>query len=164
MTQNLRLPGGTKLTPADSNVTQDYTLPSSSTSGFNSYTVANMYNGTDTTYGAYYNFCAASAGTVCSTSSAPDATQDICPKGWRLPTYSEVWPITATTHVSAFSPVLSGNYYNGSLRNVGTYGNWWSATAYNNASQYYLRYAGSSLDTDANTKYFGYSVRCIRSS
>ena len=159
MTQNLRLPGGTKLTSADSNVAQDYTLPSSSTSGFNSYTVANMYNGTDTTYGAYYNFCAASAGTVCS-QTQQDATQDICPKGWRLPTHDEQAGITSYT--SAFSPVYSGYYYNGSLYNTGYFGRWWSATASNGNDQYYLFYFNGSLDTSGVNKYYGHSVRCIR--
>ena len=161
MTQNLRLPGGTKLTTSDSNVTRNYTLPNSSTSGFNSYTVANMYNGTDTTYGAYYNYCAASAGTVCS-QTEQDASQDICPKGWRLPTYNEQNGIRS--YVSAFSPVLSGLYYNGTLSSTGSVGYWWSATAGNSGRQYYLYYNGSSLSTGNYNKCLGYSVRCVRSS
>ena len=162
MTQNLRLPGGTTLTTSDSNVTRNYTLPNSSTSGFTSYTVANMYNGTDTTYGAYYNYCAASAGTVCSSYSAQDATQDICPKGWRLPTYNEQNGIRS--YVSAFSPVYSGDYSNGSLGSTGSLGYWWSATAYNSLRQYGLYYSSGSLDTTNLNKYVGFSVRCVRST
>ena len=162
MTQNLRLPGGTKLTPTDSNVTRDYTLPASSTSGFNSYTVANMYNGTDTTYGAYYNYCAASAGTVCS-QTRQDATQDICPKGWKLPTIDEISDITS--YASSFSPVYSGYYYDGSSWNVGGHGFWWSARAYTNTTmQFYLDYDNDRLTTNYHLKYLGYSVRCTRSS
>ena len=162
MTQNLRLPGGTTLTTSDSNVTRSYTLPNSSTSGFNSYTVANMYNGTSTSYGAYYNYCAASAGTVCSQTKA-DATQDICPKGWRLPTLNEMSGITSYT--SAFSPVYSGYYDNGSLGNTGSLGFWWSATANSSSNQYYLYYGGGSLNTSYDGyKSYGFSVRCIRSS
>ena len=161
MTQNLRLSGGTTLTTSDSNVTRNYTLPSSSTSGFNSYTVANMYNGTSTSYGAYYNYCAASAGTVCSQTRA-DATQDICPKGWRLPTLNEMSGITSYT--SAFSPVLSGSYYKGSLDHTGSSGYWWSATALNSNTQHTLNYNGSSLDTSVSNKRLGLSVRCIRSN
>ena len=162
MTQNLRLPGGTTLTTSDSNVTRNYTLPNSSTSGFNSYTVANMYNGTDTTYGAYYNYCAASAGTVCDDTTKQDADQDICPKGWRLPTRSEMDGITS--YSSAFSPVYSGYYGNGSLNSTGSYGYWWSATAYDSSYQYNLGYHGGSLNTSNGNKTFGYSVRCVRSS
>ena len=161
MTQNLRLPGGTTLTTSDSNVTRSYTLPNSSTSGFNSHTVANMYNGTSTSYGAYYNYCAASAGTVCSQTKA-DATQDICPKGWRLPTLNEMSGITS--YVSAFSPVYSGYYFYGSLFSTGSYGNWWLATANSSYNQYYLYYSGGSLDTSGGNKTRGNSVRCIRSS
>ena len=160
MTQNLRLPGGTTLTTSDSNVTRNYTLPNSSTSGFNNYAVANMYNGTDTTYGAYYNYCAASAGTVCSSSS--NATQDICPKGWELPTLDEMNGITS--YSSAFSPVYSGYYYRDSLRGTGSRGCWWSATAYSISNQYYLVYDSDSLDATYQYKYNGFSVRCIRSS
>lgn len=38
---------------------------------------------------AYYNFCAASAGTVCS-QVKKDTTSDICPAKWKLPVQSEV--------------------------------------------------------------------------
>ena len=163
MTQNLRLPGGTTLTTSDSNVTRSYTLPSSSTSGFNSYAVANMYNGTSTSYGAYYNYCAASAGTVCSQTQA-NATQDICPKGWRLPTYSEQSGITGVNYVSDFSPVYSGTYSSGALYDTGSYGYWWSATAYNSYLQYLLYYNSGSLNTRNDGKSYGFSVRCVRSS
>ena len=122
-----------------------------------------MYNGTDTTYGAYYNFCAASAGTVCSETEM-DATQDICPKGWRLPTYDENDGITGTSYTSAFSPVLSGYYYNGSLNSTGSNGYWWSATANDSIRQYNLYYTRGSLDTGFSRKRNGISVRCIRAS
>ncbi|MBR2708773.1 hypothetical protein IKE98_00315 [Candidatus Saccharibacteria bacterium] len=38
--------------------------------------------------GVYYNFCAASAGSYCydEYSAENDATEDICPAGWRMPT------------------------------------------------------------------------------
>ena len=165
MTQNLRLPGGTKLTSADSNVTQDYTLPSSSTSGFDSYTVANMYNGTDTNYGAYYNYCAASAGTVCL-QTEQDATQDICPRDWRLPTHDEQEGIIGTSYVSTFSPVLGGYYWYDSPYDVGVVGYWWSATAFDSVNQYYLYYNGRGLSTGSysNAKDNGNSVRCIRTT
>ena len=163
MTQNLRLPGGTMLTISDSNVTRNYTLPSSSTSGFISYTVAKMYNGTSTSYGAYYNYCAASAGTVCNDTMKQDATQDICPKGWRLPTHNEQDGITGD--VSSFSPVYSGLYFSSSLLTDGSYGYWWSATASSSNLQYGLYYNSGSLDTsDIDDRRNGNSVRCIRSS
>lgn len=165
MTQNLRLSGGRTLTSGDSNVTRNWTFPTDSlTSGnsVNTYTEARSTISGDTSYGGYCNYCAASAGTVCSSSSAQDATQDICPKGWRLPTNSEQSGIISYT--SAFSPVLSGYYSNGSLSYTGSRSYWWSATAVNSYSQYILIYDGRSLYAGSNSKSYGYSVRCIRSS
>ena len=46
--------------------------------------------GTDTTsqasYGMLYNYCAITAGTICTASNTTNASYDICPAGWRLPT------------------------------------------------------------------------------
>ena len=163
MTQNLRLSGGRTLTSADSNVASSWSFPSNSLTSGDSYTEARSLISSNTSYGGYYNCCAASAGTVCSSSSAQDATQDICPKGWRLPTNSEQSGITG--YVSAFSPVLSGNYYNGTLDNTGSYGYWWSATASIIGGQNGLFYNGSSLYADGDyNRNRGFSVRCIRSS
>lgn len=162
MTQNLRLSGERTLTSADSNVTRDWSFPSTSLTSGNSYTEARSLISSNTSYGGYYNYCAASAGTVCSSSSAQDATQDICPKGWRLPTYNEQSGITSYT--SAFSPVYSGRYYTGSLGNTGSSGFWWSATASSSTFQYNLGYSSGSLDTYGSGKSFGFSVRCVRSS
>ena len=125
MTQNLRLSGGRTLTSADSNVTRNWSFPSTSLTSGNSYEDAYSTISSNTSYGGYYNYCAASAGTVCSSSSAQNATQDICPKGWRLPTYNEQNGIT--NYTSAFSPVYSGSYSYGTLVVSGGY--WWSATA-----------------------------------
>ena len=162
MTQNLRLSGGRTLTSADSNVASSWSFPSNSLTSGNSYTEARSTISSNTSYGGYYNYCAASAGTVCSSSSAQNATQDICPKGWRLPTLNEMSGITSYT--SAFSPVLSGYYVNGTLSGTGSYGNWWSATASSSGNQYILSYKGSSLYTSDDYKLYGFSVRCIRSS
>ena len=163
MTQNLRLSGGRTLTSADSNVASSWSFLSTPLEGSNySYTAPQVTISSNPSYGGYYNFCAASAGTNCQTSSTVNTTYDICPKGWRLPTLNEMSGITG--YVSAFSPVLSGYYFNGTLRDTGSNGYWWSATAYNSSIQYRLYYNGSSLNTFNGSKYYGFSVRCIRSS
>ena len=162
MTQNLGLSGGRTLTSADSNVTRDWSFPSNNLTSGSSYTAAYSTISSNTSYGGYYNYCAASAGTVCSSSSEQDATQDICPKGWRLPTYSEMYGITS--YASAFSPVYSGYYRSGSLHSTGSTGYWWSAAAYTGSYQYILRYDGSLHNSVYSYKSNGYSVRCIRSS
>ena len=172
MTQNLRLSSTTEdgssriLTSADSNVTRNWTFPTGSLTSGNSYTEARSTISTDPEhaleYGGYYNYCAASAGTVCNDTTAQDATQDICPKGWRLPTLNETEGIT--NHTSAFSPAYSGLYVSGSLNNTGSYGFWWSATAFDSSRQYYLVYNSGSLNTSYSSKVNGLSVRCIRAS
>ena len=167
MTQNLRLSSTTEdgssriLTPEDSNVTSNWTFPTGSLTSGNSYGEARSTISSNTSYGGYYNYCAASAGTVCS-QTQQDATQDICPKGWRLPTRNEMNGITS--YASAFSPVYSGYYNNGSLYSTGSYGYWWSATADDSLFQHFLSYNGGSLSTSSDYKIRGYSVRCIRAS
>lgn len=164
MTQNLRIAQGTTLTPSDSNVTENYTIPHDDLTLGNSYTEARSHAGDDIDTGYWYNFCAASAGTNCQNSTQYDTTYDICPKGWRLPTSSEFDTINGDSFGSAFSPVAGGYYYNGSLVNTGPYGFWWSSTAYDSIYQYYLGLSLGFLSTGSNRKYDGYYVRCIRSS
>ena len=172
MTQNLRLSSTTEsgssrvLTSADSNVTRNWSFPNNSLTSGDSYTEARSAINSNTSYGGYYNYCAASAGTVCSQTQAQNASQSICPAGWRLPTNSEMNGIRS--YSSAFSPVLSGYYDNGSLLGTGGTGSrgcWWSATADDSNYQYSLCYIYGSLHTG---NYFdkrgGISVRCVRSS
>lgn len=166
MTQNLRLSGGRTLTPSDSNVASNWSFPSTELAG-NSYTYTEpqMTISSDTSYGGYYNFCAASAGTLCDNTTAQNATYDICPAGWRLPTKTEFDSINGTSYVSAFSPTLSGYYYGSSLGSIGRNSWWWSATQ-SYAKQYLLEYDNNELDTSAYgfDRFRGYSIRCIRSS
>ena len=60
-----------------------------------------------------------------------------------------------------FSPVLGGNYYNGTLDFEAKYGYWWGSEVYNGAGRYYLGYNGSSLHTNLNGRRSGYYVRCV---
>ena len=163
MTQNLRLAGGTQLNSTTSNVSSNYTLPADSTASDTfQYNDGSVHYSGNTDYGSYYDFCAASAGTRCNYDSFDNSENDICPKGWRLPTCSEMNGIRS--HVSAFSPVLSGYYSNGSLNGTGSGGLWWSATANGSSSQCLLDYSSGSLYTYDYDKNLGNSVRCVRSS
>ena len=175
MTQNLRLSSGRTLTSSDSNVTRNWSFPSTSLTSGSSYTAPYSTISSNTSYGGYYNYCAASAGTVCSETVTQDATQDICPRGWRLPTRSEYYGISSD--ISAFSPVASGKYFDGNTSPilVGSQGYWWSSTAVNpnysvesQCTAYWLVGWGS-LSINAGTGSIGYrnsgnSVRCIHSS
>ncbi|MCR5699846.1 MAG: InlB B-repeat-containing protein [Candidatus Saccharibacteria bacterium] len=111
--------------------------------------------------GAWYNYCAASAGQVCSQTQI-DATQDICPANWHLPSYYQ--QVDAKSYPSQYSPIYGGSYYAGTIRNPTTYSYWWSATAYNTNAQYHLFYHDDSLASNARSKAYGHYVRCVRST
>ena len=67
----------------------------------------------------------------------------------------------SATYVSSFSPVLGGSYYNGVSRNETDRGYWWSSTASNIISRYFLAYDDSNLYTDYYRRYNGYYIRCV---
>ncbi len=108
MQENLRLPGGTKLTPSDSNVKSDWTLLASSSNSWSTNDQAiQMKNGApgmavdsgntgdgegwQSNYGNYYSWCAATAEScklnrTGSSITSGQAEESICPKNWHLPT------------------------------------------------------------------------------
>ena len=111
MTKNLNLAGGTTITPADSDVAKNYTLPTSSTTGFDNDTYAPGYvyntgNNTDSCdsgcYSYYsYNAATASSGVDIATDNT-DAPYSICPAGWRLPTSRTTMELATGTPGSDF--------------------------------------------------------------
>ena len=186
MTRNLDLPGGTKLSHADTNVPEGYstttagftngdTLPASSTSGFSSSTTAYVYNSNSTTCGnnspcySYYSWRAATAG-YNSTSSSTPVNYDICPSGWRLPTQAELTTLKNSYNTGAklvgspFLGVYAGDYYNSQFYDGGSGGYYWSSTADNSFNAYVLFFYSSSAGVSYNNKYNGRSVRCVAQS
>lgn len=167
MTENLRIVGKT-ITSADSNVTSDFTIPASSVSGFNAQDTNNAY--VDSTYGGYYTFYTATAGTGGTSLTSGNAPSSICPKGWRLPTggsSGEFQTLYNNYNSSALMQgepnfTLSGNVYNGSVANQGSIGYFWSSTV-NNANFAYHLYLNSSdvYPAGLSDKYYGFSVRCV---
>ena len=173
MTSDLRLPGGTTLTSADSNVTTSYTLPTTETSN-------------DT----------ATAGTGSSvTTNRQNAPASVCPKGWKLPTgflgddhtYEQdsdflnlmttygyerdtwYWNMTETgrqAFESAFAPLYAGYYYTGSFYNGGVGAYYWASTVLGAGSAYsaYFDTGGGAYSAVSSIRYDGYQVRCIASS
>jgi uncharacterized protein (TIGR02145 family) len=126
-------------------------------------------------YGVYYNYCAASAGSYCyDESAAPEganATQDICPVGWRMPTggssgeyqalYTE-YSSDATNFRNALSTPLSGNFSGSSAGLQGSYGYFWSSTSIGVSSMYSLLVGSSLVDPQYNLmRLRGFSVRCL---
>ena len=139
--------------------------------------------------GGYYNYCAASAGSYCygnGTSmgtSSNNATEDICPKGWRMPTgnttgeYSAlanaVYGSTGTTYDStsinnyrlALHLPNSGSFSDGLASNQGSIISMWSSVRYDNGYMYNLFYQRELTPHVANaSRNYGFSVRCILDS
>jgi uncharacterized protein (TIGR02145 family) len=179
MAQNLRLINKT-ITSSDSNVSSDFTVPNnnwSSTLDLNDkYINAYTYQTNDTSYGVYYNYCAASAGTVCSKTAQQDAEEDVCPKGWKLPSQTEQRALLSAygaTDNNAGSTIMRSEplnfvysgltWYNVTTpANQGTYGYWWASTAYNENNSFRLyisdNYANANGSSNRNS---GIPVRCV---
>ena len=123
--------------------------------------------------GIYYNFCAASAGSYCYTANAlsGDASQDICPSGWRMPTggasgeYQALYTAYSSNVANfqaALSTPLSGYFYSGSANYQGAYGSFWSSTRYDGNHMYNLRVSSSTVYPQYdNGRSNGFSVRCV---
>ena len=130
--------------------------------------------------GNLYQWNAATAGTGGTISNYANATDSICPKGWRLPTstssgefqalmtkYSITSNTDSTTRITQ-SPLYfhpSGYVSSGSLRLAGSYGFYWSSTAYSSTSYAYnLAFDSRNVaPTGYNYRYYGRSVRCLAS-
>ena len=123
--------------------------------------------------GNLYQFNTATAGTGASVTSRGDnASSSICPKGWKLPTSGSSDPGSfayLTNGVSSSSIIKTPYYftpagyvYSGSLRGAGTGGFYRSSTAYSSYRAYYLNfYSGAVNPSDLDSRYEGFSVRCL---
>ena len=139
--------------------------------------------GGDWTVGTYYNYCAASAGSYCydSSSAVGDATEDICPSGWRLPTggYQGEYDVLYGEYQSESDPSLAfitalrvpftgqAASYEDAYTRVGNYGYFLSSSLnYGSVSGLMTingEYASLSTSQDiARDK--GNSVRCVMDS
>ncbi|TWO98591.1 hypothetical protein EUA78_01325, partial [TM7 phylum sp. oral taxon 351] len=170
MTQNLRIINKT-ITPADSNVTSNYTIPASSINGFTSSDTSNAYVDS---YGGFYNWYTATAGTgtTALSTNGQNAPSSICPKGWRLPTSGNIYSEFQTLYNNYRSssalrsnPVnltLSGGAFSGRRLNQDSYGNYWSSTVDSSEYAYNLYLTTSSVNPVLSRgEYQGLSVRCI---
>ena len=123
--------------------------------------------------GVYYNYCAASAGSYCydSGNGTGNASYDLCPAGWRMPTGSSsgeyqalytAYSSNVTNFLNALSTPLSGYFYDGSARYQGSDGYFWSST-YNGGNFTYDLYVTSSnvFPADSYSRDRGLSLRCL---
>lgn len=197
MTENLRLGGSSAitLTSSDSEVSSNFTLPAHVSSWTSTYTAAMIHVSDDIDtvtnqyYGYYYNYYAASAGTV-TNSGTVNASASICPKGWTLPdnytqtagqSYSNLLHkygvIANITDNSAYATdgyakltaaplsfALSGRHLNsGTTVNFrGSFGYYWSGTSYSTRNAYYLYFSSSNVYPQYNyDKRYGSAIRCV---
>ncbi|MBO7699220.1 fibrobacter succinogenes major paralogous domain-containing protein [Candidatus Saccharibacteria bacterium] len=178
MTENLKLTGPTsdsrRLYPADTDITVTYwDLPAVNTDFGTSCsdTAKNMLAGGSDSYGVYYNWYAATAGTGTCSMSSGNATSSICPRGWKLPTgsssgeFQALYDEYSSSSAMLGSPVnfvLSGRRGGSSTLYQGSYGYYWSSTAYNSDSAYRLYLNSSDVSpADGSNKYYGLTVRCV---
>lgn len=172
MTQNLRITNTTgqstgTILAEGSNFDSDVTFSGDLTNG-NSYSAMYYHVPTETDLttlgltakqvGVFYNFCAASAGTVCDNATQENSSADICPAGWRLPNKDEL--TAAVNYLGNFDAFKNGYYASGKLTT--TYAYYWSSTARDAIYQYRLRYNGSALQNSYVYKYYGNSIRCVK--
>lgn len=165
MTQNLRTSG--IIYAADSNFSSGAFDITADVHFSNSVTSPQSYYAGSLANGAYYNYCAATAGTVCVSYDA-NASQDVCPANWRMPTIAEYAAIVNNGDFNGkFSPVYSGWVYDGSLTdNVGGSNRafWWTSDSHSQGVyQYILLYLDGSVSIDNGLhKQVGGSLRCVR--
>ena len=189
MTQNLRFVG-TNIEPTMSNVSNTktftwYDLVTNGTSGGKCYGTSTSGDGYsywckhdsgNNNAGAFYNFVAASAGTVSGVGNVSNAPEDICPKNWKLPNSEAVATLVegaGDSHLTEFNARNAGQYINGSLQATEN-GYWWMSgiipgkpTHMITVNYYsvgdpayaypYMRTGGSS----SGTRFYGDSIRCV---
>jgi uncharacterized protein (TIGR02145 family) len=129
------------------------------------------------TYGGLYNWYAVNTG-------------KLCPTGWHAPTDAE-WTILTTylggesvaggklketgtahwqspnfgaTNESGFTALAGGFRAMGSFGSFAMYGHWWSSTSSSADYAYYRRlyYADKVAERVNFSKYYGYSIRCVK--
>ena len=180
MTQNLRITG--VISSTDSNYSgPDYNISANDlatdevcdtwSSGYiNSCThdSGNVING------VWYNYCAASVGTICDSKTTVATTEDVCPSGWHLPTTSNAGAFTgssqtAADNITAFEPAVGGFFYGSNSITSGFKAFLWTSSVASDIHRVFLRYDSSngefiSSAGDGGRRYVGSSIRCVKTS
>ncbi len=173
MTQNLRIIDK-KISYLDSDImSTEFTIPPSSINTFNSTTTYELkaYYADNILRGAYYNWYTATAGTGnSSVSSWVDASESICPRGWRLPAGDvggEFFTLIGNLisgqiiNTAPYNFVLSGFVNGSTLKNEKSDGMYWTSTSRGILYAYDFYIISSANNTyDFQPKYNGLSVRC----
>ena len=123
--------------------------------------------------GAWYNYAAASGGTITGTYNSTTATYDICPKGWHLPA-NNTTPgafVDVTNYVSSFNPIYGGFYFDdGNSGSQSEAGYFWSATPNGSTMRHAMMYKNGTLyayhisNENSGNRIYGFYVRCVKTS
>ena len=171
MLENLHLGSSNsiKLYPSTTNITSTFDLPASS-SNFNYYNEPRI-NVNGGQIGTYYNYCATTAGTYCAGegSGSGDATQDICPRGWRLPSLAEYQnlynAVGEADFRSTFLTTNSGEFENNYAAQQGKGSYFWTSSYASGSNMSRLRVPKTnSIVFDSRGRSDGLSIRCIGNS
>ena len=143
-------------------------------------------NVSGTLYGTLYNYCAASAGTICTDSRTNDPTSDLCPKGWRMakggeytdpknefgilyanPSYNTYAKMRAPVSENGAAFALAGDFGKNWFGNQNSYSQYWTGTTGSYGfTAYHLFINGNSITVGAQNLSVGRtgsgSIRCIR--
>ena len=126
-----------------------------------------------TPYGTLYNYYALSAGTISGSNSSSNATYDLCPAGWRLPTggssgefqtlydnYGSVASMRAPIANGGAAFAFAGLVPGGNPVSQGGVGSYWSSTTAGSILMNYMN-LGSNFSNTTIPRYFGLSARCL---
>ena len=189
MTENLRIVG--TITKENSDITADsYTIPDDNWTNYweASDTEEDYYNHPYTrynhdakSYGALYNYVAATAGTITGMDNQNEATESVCPKGWKMPSKDEYGALMRAygadpegyggpnaSQIMRTDPLtfsfsgdvdFGGRYIN--YRNDTGAGYWWTTTSESETKRYRAFVDPYSTSVSRDTRKFGFSVRCV---
>ncbi len=184
MNQNLRLKN-TVITNENSDITaSSFTVPNNNWTTSRDVTEKKtnpyLYDTGNAENGVLYNYAAATAGTISGATSSAEATESICPKGWKMPSRAEFETLFAAHNIALGNNLPESvaimtseplNFvYSGAIsaRNEEPStggGHWWSTTAPSgNTTTRYLATlsVNDTVLTDNNMSVgVGYSLRCV---
>lgn len=150
--------------PSTTNFTTEPTAPSTSTTGTGQ-------------YGYLYNWCGAMGGqatAACNGGATPlvNATINVCPAGWRLPTGNGGEFAALNTAVNSGSTANDtglrntwlhqrGGDWSTSFSQQNNWGDYWTSTQSSSSLAYFFRASGSTVTSNHTSTYLGIAVRCI---
>ena len=171
--------GTITLTPDDTDITSNFTLPAHSTTSSTTPNIARIRitnNSGNNNNGTYYSYMAA----VLNSNSYSNSTYttSVCPKGWDLPSNTQFTNLQSKSSYSSSnrptaapsSFLATGGFTNGATFYQTSYGFYWTGTRASDTVAYGARVSSTSIavststgTTYGNNRYYEKNVRCIAS-